>query len=573
MANRTADPPVAPSPIQSSNAIDESREAKPPSLITITTASPEYQHPRGIRLALLTLGLMLSLLLAALDMSIIATAIPAITTEFGSIANIAWYGSAYSVTNGAFKLVWGKAYQYFPLKRVFMLAVAIFEIGNIICGAAKSSEALILGRVVAGVGGGGLMTGSFIIIAISVMDEYRAAYMGVVSATFGIASVAGPLLGGGLTDSIGWRWCFWYATSTFRSDQFRKLGILMLTRISLPIGGLAVVIMTLTFRSPIVIRDTPLRERIIGLDLGGGILVTSFLSCFVLGMHYSGSYAWSSPKVWGSLVGSALSFLAFLYNEYKMRDKAMVHAHLLKKFDVCLNLMYAFFIAGCFFPLQYTLPIQFQSVDATSASQSGIRLIPLILGVSVFTAVSNGALHWWRHHKPLLVAGAFLATAGTASIYSVNKPAATRTWIGFEMLTGMGVGLCLQIPMIYNQFLVERNDIPAVTSLTLFTENMGTALFVASCEASFQQGLVAHLKKSLPSLDPHAVVDAGATQIRNLFHGSELEIVLGSYLHGCRVSHLIAMSCGVVACMVSVAAAGPGVMHMVKERVGKSHAR
>ncbi|KAF2449060.1 MFS gliotoxin efflux transporter glia [Karstenula rhodostoma CBS 690.94] len=547
LASRTA-VPAAPAPAHPNDAKDDPHDAA--SLVTITTSSPQYQHPKGIRLVLLTLGLMLSILLAALDSSIIATAIPTITTEFGSIANIAWYGSAYSVTNGAFKLVWGKAYQYFPLKRVFMLSVAIFEVGNIICGASQSSEVLILGRVVAGVGGGGVMTGSFIIIAISVRDEYRAAYMGVVSATFGISSVAGPLLGGGLTDSVGWRWCFW---------------------ISLPIGGLAVIIMTLTFRSPIVIRDTKLRDCIIGLDLGGGVLVTSFLSCFVLGMHYSGSQPWKSPKVWGSLVGSALSFLAFIYNEYKMRDKAMIHAHLIKKLDVCMNLMYGFFLAGLFFPLQYMLPVQFQSVDATSASGSGIRLIPLILAVSVFTAFSNGALTWWRHHQPFLLLGAFLATAGAAAIYSVDAPATTRKWLGFELLTGMGIGLCLQIPMIYNQSLVSRNDIPSVTSLTLFTENLGTSLFVASCEASFQQGLVAHLKKSLPSLDPHDVVNAGATQIRNLFHGDELDMVLGSYLHGCRVSHLIALSCGVVACMVSVSAAGPSVVRKVMEKLGKSH--
>jgi hypothetical protein len=330
--------------------------------------------------------------------------------------------------------------------------------------------------------------------------------------------------------------------------------------------------MTLTFRSPIIIRDISLRERIIGLDLGGGILVTSSLSCFVLGMHYSGSNPWRSAKVWGSLLGSGLSFLAFIYNEYKMRDKAMVHAHLIKKLDVCLNLAYGFFIAGTFFPLQYMLPVQFQSVDATSASQSGIRLIPLILAVSVFTAFSNGALTWWRHHRPFLLVGAFLATAGLATIYSIDAPATTRTWIGFELLTGMGVGLSLQIPMIYNQSLVPRNDIPSVTSLTLFVENLGASLFVASCEASFQQGVVAHLKEKLPSLDPHDVVNAGATQIRTLFHGGELDAVLGSYLHGCRVSHLIALSCGVVACMVSVGAAGPSMVRMVMEKFGKSHA-
>ncbi|CAI6339965.1 unnamed protein product [Periconia digitata] len=533
-------------------SVEHKNDSTTPSPPRDTSPSPQSQFPEGARLIFLTLGLMLSILLAALDFSIIATAIPAITTEFNSISNIAWYGSAYSITNGAFKLVWGKAYQHFPLKRVFMLTVTLFELGNIICGAAQSSEALILGRVVAGLGGGGVMTGAFIIIAVSVGEDKRPAFMGVVSATFGISSVAGPLLGGGLTGSVGWRWCFW---------------------INLPIGALAVAIVALSFRSPL----TPPREmkriqRFASLDIGGGLLVTSFFTCFVLGMHYSSISPWTSPRVLCSLIGSFLSFCAFVFNEYKMGDKAMVHAHLLRRPKVALNLAFMFFFAGVFQPLQYTLPVQFQSVDAASPSQSGVRLIPLLLGVSVFTATSNVLLTWWRHYKPLLLGGAMLATAGTISIYSVDKPASTRTWIGFEMLTGMGIGIALQIPMIYNQALVEKDEVALVTPLSLFSENVGTTLFVASGEAAFAQGLVRYLKASLPELDPKVVVDAGALQIRSLFRDEELRMVLGGYLHGCRVSHLLAVSCGAVTCLVAVAAAGPGMVREVRERLGKSHA-
>jgi MFS family permease len=172
--------------------------------------TPAPQYPRGIRLVLITVGLVLSIFLAALDSTIIATAIPSITTEFGSISNIAWYGSSYSITNTAFQSAWGKAYQYSNLKAVFLCAIAVFEIGNVICATAPSSEALIFGRIVAGIGGGGVMTGVFIIIAMTAGPEYRASYMGVMGVTFGCASVVGPLMGGALTDGPGWRWCFWY---------------------------------------------------------------------------------------------------------------------------------------------------------------------------------------------------------------------------------------------------------------------------------------------------------------------------------------------------------------------------
>ena len=190
--------------------IRNSTEAPETRTNTTTQDDPVVQqYPRGIRLVLITVGLVLSIFITALDSTIIATAIPSITTQFGSISNIAWYGSSYSITNAAFQSPWGEAYQYFSLKKTFMLAILVFEVGNVICASAPSSEVLIFGRVVAGMGGGGVMTGAFIIIAMTAGPEYRAAYMGVAGVTFGCSSVVGPLMGGALTDGPGWRWCFW----------------------------------------------------------------------------------------------------------------------------------------------------------------------------------------------------------------------------------------------------------------------------------------------------------------------------------------------------------------------------
>ncbi|KAI4694699.1 hypothetical protein J4E81_006298 [Alternaria sp. BMP 2799] len=441
-------------------------------------ATPPVQYPRGIRLALITVGLALSIFLAALDSTIIATAIPSITSQFRSISSLAWYGSSYAITNTAFQSAWGKAYQYFSLKATFMSAIAVFEIGNVICATAPTSEVLIFGRIVSGMGGGGVMTGAFIIVAMTAGPQYRAAYMGVFGVTFGI---------------------------------------------SLPIGFAAALTMFLCFHDPGKPKDVPLREKLLNLDLNGAILLSGCFSCFILATHWIGIMPPTSARIIGSFIGFVGLFICFAINERYMGSCAMVQARVFKNKLVFANLLYASFIAGAFFPLMYTLPIQFQSVNNNTASQSGVRLIPLVMGVSLFTMISNGTLTFWRHYKPFFLVGAILAVAGNIKIHSLDASTPTRDWVGFELLTATGVGLALQIPMIANQALVSADDLAAVTSMSLFMENTGTVFSVASSEAAFTNGLLSSLARNLPELDAKEIMDAGATQIRGLFSGHELD--------------------------------------------------
>jgi hypothetical protein len=234
-------------------------------------------------------------------------------------------------------------------------------------------------------------------------------------------------------------------------------------------------------------------------------------------------------------------------------------------------LCYAFFIAGVFFPLQYTLPVQFQSVNGTSATQSGVRLIPLILSVCVLTTVAGGIITFWHHYEPFLLVGALIATAGASSIYSLGANASAGAWIVTELLTGMGVGIAFQMPLLSSQAAVGQDDIASVTALNLFAENFGTTLFVASGEAAFTKALMQSSARLLPSIDPMAVLDVGATEIRNVFGGSDLKQVLSSYLHGCKSSHIVPMACGVAMSLTSISTAGPALVKEIKVRMKKSH--
>jgi hypothetical protein len=329
--------------------------------------------------------------------------------------------------------------------------------------------------------------------------------------------------------------------------------------------------MFLSFKNPIQPRIAAPREKIVSLDLNGAFILSGCLSCFVLAMHWIGVEAWTSSRIVGSFVGFALLLVCFVVNEWAMGDKAMVQMHLLKNRLVLANLFYIFFLAGAFFPLMYTLPIQFQSVSDTSASQSGVRLIPLVLGVSVCTMISNGLLTVWRHYKPWLLLGALLATAGNSRIYTLGANTPTGQWVGYELITAVGIGLALQIPLIYNQALVPADDMPAATSLTLFLENTGTAIFVAAGEAAFTNGLLTSLRTKVSDGHAREVLDAGATQIRKLFHGTELDDVLESYLHGCKSGHLIPVSCAAIAAAISLSSAGPAAIKAMRLKMKKLH--
>ena len=170
--------------------------------------SEEKDYPSGAKLGVITLALCLAVFLVALDNTIIATAIPRITDQFHALDDVGWYASAYLLTTCSFQLLFGKFYTFFSIKWVFLFSIGIFELGSLVCGAAPNSVALIIGRAIAGLGSAGIFSGALIIVAYSVPLAKRPVYTGIIGGMYGIASVAGPLLGGAFTDKVTWRFVY-----------------------------------------------------------------------------------------------------------------------------------------------------------------------------------------------------------------------------------------------------------------------------------------------------------------------------------------------------------------------------
>jgi EmrB/QacA subfamily drug resistance transporter len=397
-------------------------------------------YPHGLRLISTLTALILSVFLVSLDRTIIATAIPRITSEFNSLSQVGWYASAFFLTLASFQSTWGKCYKYFPMKLIFLLSIFLFELGSLVSGVAPNSTALIVGRAISGCGGAGIIAGAYILIALSGPPKKRPLYTGLIGAVYGIASVVGPLLGGVLTENVSWRWVFY---------------------LNLPIGGVSagIILFTLEVPKSVQAEEVGWKEKILQMDLLGTFIIMGAVTCFLLALQWAGvTKSWSDKDVVGTLVGFVVLFVIFCVLEWYLGERALLQGRLLKKRIIIVSSVYGTFLGGAFFSLVYYLPIYFQSISGVSPLASGTRNLGLIILISLFSIISGAAITVFGHYVPWMIGGSVLAAIGSGLLYTLGIGSTSSHWIGYQIVAGMGFGGGFQVPVIATRKLMGREN-------------------------------------------------------------------------------------------------------------------
>ncbi|KAG7044962.1 major facilitator superfamily transporter [Colletotrichum scovillei] len=495
--------------------LDMARAEKHGSVVSPSSGS-EVEGEQGVegwRLAVLVIGICLAVFSISADRSLLTTAIPQITSELQSTADIGWYGSAQLLTICAFQPVFGRVFMLFSVKWAYVLATFLFLAGSLTCGLAPGSLALIGGRAVAGFGSAGVLTGSFVVIATAVPVRVRPVCTAIVGLIFGLGAMVGPLLGGVFTGLVTWRWCFY---------------------INLPIAGFTLIVFLLFFHP----RQQPQHKKtflnkIFDLDLIGNVLLLGACVMLFLALQYiTQGEPLSSTRIIGLLSGAGATAIVFAAWQWWKQDGALFTPAIITQRTVAASCVAAFATYGALLIHIYFLPIWFQAVRGESALSSGVDMLPYVAAIALFSLLAGIFVSIVGHPPAPAIIGGMIATAGCGKLLTLSPDTPTPHWIGFEILVAAGFGMAIQQGFTAVQAVLPPDEVPVGTAAVVASQALGGAVFVSIGNALFQNHL---LRASAPGVDIPAVLGAGVTAFRTVVPAETLPIMVSVYNDALRV--------------------------------------
>ncbi|CAG8480757.1 5059_t:CDS:2 [Paraglomus occultum] len=459
----------------------------------------------------LVLGLCLAIFLCGLDNTISATAMPAIAEQFNSLADITYIATAFILTFNSFIPLSGKLCDVFGRRPVMLGGILIFLLGSALCGAATSMIMLIVCRAVQGVGASAIFVCTMIVFTdISALED-RAKYQGIIALVFSFASVVGPLIGGLFVDHVTWRWGFY---------------------INLPVGAVSLVIAAILLRTPAP--KGSMKSKLARIDYIGTFLIVSATTLFLLGITWAGTkYAWRSAPTISLFIIAGLLYIALGFYEVFYAVEPIVPPHLFKiRTAVAVYLGAPLFLSG-FFSLMYFLPIFWQVAKHTSATVSGLRLLPMPVGLVVSSSLATVAIMKLGRVKELLLLACCLGATGLGLVSLFKVDDSLGMEIGVLFLFGLGLGLCWSLSVVAVQAAVDLKDLAIATSNVNFFQMFGGAVGVAISATVFNNSLGSRLVGILPS-DQISIAQTSISFVMSL-EQSIRDQVINAYVESLRV--------------------------------------
>ena len=450
-------------------------------LQTLSIDEPQTASRSKPRLAMIVFALCLSMFTVALDQTIVATALPAITSDLHSASGYSWIGSAYTLAGAATCTIWTRASDIWGRKMILLITVAWFFAASIMAGVSKNMPMLITARALQGTAGGGIL--QMVIITISDLFSLRkrSLFVALLEVIWTLAGGVGPLLGGAFAQYVSWRWCFY---------------------INLPINGLSFILIlaTMDVHNP----HTGLRDGLAAIDWLGTISVLGVVLMLLLGLDFGGVVApWNSATIICLLVFGAAMIACFLYIERRFAKYPLMPLDIFKNWRNVAVTVVLVTHGMAFIAAEYYLPLYLQSAKEASPTKSGVLILPLTISGAVAGALSGVAMHRTGRYRELIWFGAFMTALGVGLFALLAPETPLAQIVIFQIIAGVGMGPLFQAPIIAIQAAVSQADTAAATSTFGFLRNVATSVSLVVGAVVFQNGMETRLA---------SMVDVGISQ-------------------------------------------------------------
>lgn len=432
-------------------------------------------------------GLLAGMFLAALDQTIVSTALKTIAGEFKAFDEIPWVITSYMLFATASTPLYGKVSDLIGRRPVFLFSIAVFLVGSVLAAFSQDMTQLIIFRGVQGLGAGGLMPLAFTIISDIVPPRERGKYQGYFGAVFGLSSVIGPLLGGFFTDTVSWRWCFW---------------------INVPVGALAIFLVVKNFHVPHV-------KRKVKIDYFGAALLVGAVSCLLMALEFGNTDGWGSGKIITYFIAAVVLTSVFIWWEFRV-EEPILPLDIFKNSVITTTTIVGFIVGFGMFGAIIYVSQYLQIVKGLSATEAGLSTIPMVVGIMSASIGSGQLISKWGKYKGFIVAGTVVLVAAMALMGTVNGQTSMWLFSVYMLTLGLGLGLCMQNLVLAGQTGASIDQLGVVTSTQTFMRSLGgtigIAIFGSILNGKFISSVREPLAAAQPDLDKFTAAAKGLVQ-------------------------------------------------------------